>query len=456
MITPLATEWGEPAAGTPAATTPAQAMPPPEVYFEPAGQRYFRKDSDGHFIAASSAGVRRLLKGHGYASKAAPGESLSALDAALELIETRQNVSYAAPLAGHAAGMHLYHGRKILVTQSPKLIEPQAGRWDTLQVILEGLLGDDQLAILCGWLQVAIGALRRGVHRPGQCLAIAGPPRCGKSLLQALITELLGGRSGKPYGFMTGTTDFNSELFAAEHLMIEDEAASSDPRVRKSFGAMLKAFAVNRDHRCHAKNREALMLCPLWRLSITLNDDAPSLLVLPQLDEGIADKITLLHASPLERWPIDTAHPGGEELLWRTLMEELPAFVAFLDDFQIPPTLREPRFGIATFHNPTLLGLMDSATDEMRLLDLIDGHLFANAADPEAPWRGRAAELEELLVARCGQPAKRLFFSNSACGSLLGQLARKHPGRVRNLSTVQGHTRWQIMPPPAELIADDC
>ena len=37
---------------------------------------------------------------------------------------------------------------------------------------------------------------------------------------------MFGGRAARPYQFMSGLTSFNSDLFEAEHLMIEDEQAS--------------------------------------------------------------------------------------------------------------------------------------------------------------------------------------------------------------------------------------
>ena len=463
----LATEWRElpadptrangandmaPGPADPDGATGANGGAPElDVYYDDKGQRYFRREASGRYIGAPSASIRRLLKSLGFPSKASEGERLSPLDVALERIETTQNVAYAAPLAGHSAGVIECHGRRLLITDSPRLIDPKPGAWDTLGHVFDGLLGGEQCSYFFAWLKVALDALRRQIQRPGQCLVIAGPRQCGKSLVQALITQLLGGRSGKPYGFMCGTTDFNSELFQAEHLVIEDEAASSDPRIRKAFGAQIKTFTVNRDQRCHAKNREALMLPPFWRLSITLNDDAPSLLVLPTLDDGLSDKLMLLQAQAFQ-WPVDTSTPTGEQLLWRSLIAELPAFVHSLGVFQIAASRREPRFGVATYHNPELLKLMDAATDETRLLDLIDSKLFESKSagwtgeDASAPWLGRASELEELLILRCGNAARRLFYHNSACGSLLGQLARKHTARVRARSIVGGHTRWEITP----------
>jgi len=53
--------------------------------------------------------------------------------------------------------------------------------------------------------------------------------------MQKILTPILGGRAARPYRYMIGTTDFNSDLFLAEHLMIEDEAAATDISSRKHF-----------------------------------------------------------------------------------------------------------------------------------------------------------------------------------------------------------------------------
>src|SRR5204862_7823749 len=106
-----------------------------------------------------------------------------------------------------------------------------------LRRLLETLLYDshyDQLSYGFAWLKVAYEALRAGVWRPGPALALAGPRNCGKSLLQQLITLILGGRSAKPYRYMRGGTEFNADLFGAEHLCIEDEHCSTDIRSRNA------------------------------------------------------------------------------------------------------------------------------------------------------------------------------------------------------------------------------
>ena len=430
----------------------ADASPPShetlDAYFDPDSQTYYRRNEDGDYQKAAIGSIGRYLRKLGFSSKMSEGQTLSPKDRAIEYIETQCKVDYAGSLAGQSVGFHEIRGRKILVTDSPRLIEPKPGKWETLRTVFEGLLGEEQAAHFFAWLKFAIESLRAEELRGGQAIVIAGPAGCGKSLCQAIITQLLGGREAKPFAAMTGKTDFNSELFGAEHLMIEDEAASADPRVRKTFGHEIKKVTANKGERCHKKNREAFMLFPFWRLSITLNDDAGSLQVLPQFEDAIRDKVTLFKAKPF-RMPVDTSRADGEDLLWRALMNELPAFVFYLlNEFEIPAEWIDSRFGVVAYHNPDLLEMIDSTSDEYKLLELIDGADDLFPLDSMDPWEGRAAELEEKLIARYGVTARRLFSYNSACGQLLALLKSK-TSRVTS-RVLEGHTVWAVsMPPPS-------
>ena len=105
-----------------------------------------------------------------------------------------------------------------------------------------------------------------------------------------------------PYQYMTGMTPFNGEMFKAEHLVIEDNAASTDIRARRSFGSLLKTITVNDHQPCYAKGKQAVSLTPFCRLSISVNDEPENLMVLPPIDESIEDKLILLRqTAPLCR-----------------------------------------------------------------------------------------------------------------------------------------------------------
>ena len=422
---------------------------PVEAYYDPQRGCYLIRNSRGGWVSLTETALRRYLKGNGFSSQIGEGTLLSPLDTALLFIQQTRDVDYAGPLAGFQIGVHDVQGRRILVSESPVLIEPAPGQWPLLSKLIENLLVDqlcDQRPYLYGWLKVAIESLRQWQRRPGQGLAMAGPHDCGKSLLQNLITVLLGGRMAKPYQFMTGLTPFNADLFAAEHQMIEDEAASIDIRARRNFGANLKNVTVNDVQRCHAKNRTPISLPPFWRLTITVNNEPENLMVLPPIDDSIEDKLILLKANK-RPMPARTSTMAERTAFWNGLTAELPAFVDYLLQWEIPVELRSERFGITHYHHPDILRAIDDLAPEKRLLTLIDAELFKASAPRQ--WQGTAEELEKLLTDRDASTsygARQLLTFNTACGVYLGRLARKHPDRVGEKRIATGR-RWTITYP---------
>jgi hypothetical protein len=271
---------------------------------------------------------------------------------------------------------------------------------------------------------------------------MAGPRDSGKSLLQNLITEMLGGRAAKPYRYMSGKTTFNADLFGAEHLMVEDECGSTDLRPRREFGTRIKDFTVNEVQSCHAKGREALSLRPFWRVSISLNDEPENLMILPPIDESLSDKLMLLRTHRGDM-PMPTDSNEGRSAFWAALIAELPAFIGSLLRWQIPNELRSQRFGIATFQHPHLLDAIDDLSPELRLLSLIDGVIFAGASAAAGPMVLTAEGIESrLLNSQMSYEARRLFSWNNACGTYLGRLAKKQPKRVQSPS----RSEWCLCP----------
>ncbi|MFZ3374804.1 MAG: BT4734/BF3469 family protein, partial [Chthoniobacterales bacterium] len=271
------------------------------AHYDSGKKCYWTQNSRGGWIEINEQSLRRILKDSGFNATPTQGQSLSQVDQKLIEIQLQQDVAYAGPLAGYQRGVLECYGNRILVTTSPKLIEPKAGDWPVLNQFLQNLLIDgayDQRPYVFAWLRLAYEALRAGHRRPGPVMGLAGPRNSGKSLLQNLFTVILGGRVAKPYRYMSGHTDFNGELFSAEHLMIEDEAPSTDLRSRRALGAHIKAFTVNETQSCHVKNRQALTLSPFWRVSISVNDEPENLMILPPISDSeydsLGDKIILL------------------------------------------------------------------------------------------------------------------------------------------------------------------
>jgi hypothetical protein len=312
--------------------------PLPDCYYYEPSSRWLMPDGKDRHVGVPESGISRFLRSIGYSSRRADDELLSPLENVLMRLQLEHYLAYAGPLAGYRAGIYKVQGAHILVTSSPNFIEPAEGDWPVLGALLDNMLADgepEQQAHFFGWLKVAVEALYNEVRRPGQGLVFAGPPGSGKSVVQNLITIILGGRSAKPYAFMTGRTDFNRDLFVAEHLMVEDEAPSADFRSRRHFGTNIKGVTVNATQRFHQKGRDAIILEPFWRLTISLNDETENLQVLPPIDESIADKLILLK---VKKHPMPMPTGTDEEAIrfLKTLEGELPAFLHWLSEWEIP------------------------------------------------------------------------------------------------------------------------
>ena len=72
---------------------------------------------------------------------------------------------------------------------------------------------------------------------------------------------------------MSSATNFNREMFAAEHQMIEDVIAATDIKSRRNFGNKIKELTANELQTCYGKYADASNVHPFWRTTITVNDE---------------------------------------------------------------------------------------------------------------------------------------------------------------------------------------
>lgn len=409
----------------------------PEVYYDQFSGGYWLKTDARRFLRLGTDDLKLHLRLAGLRKDEMVGP-LNQLEKATTTAQLERAVDYAGPLAGHRCGlMETTDGRRILVTSEPKDVftrstaDPECPH---LEKFFGQLVGPVQLPFLLGWLKFARASLLAGDFRPGQMLALAGESGCGKSLLQALITEFLGGRMAKPYRYMTAQTPFNADLAGAEHLMIEDECASTDIRTRRAFGTAIKDFTVNSTQSIHAKGRTAVTLTTYKRLTLSVNNEPENLAILPPFDGSLDGKIILLKCAPARL-------AESREENWRKLAGELPNLAAYLQRWRVPKSLAEDRCGIKAYHHPELLEALNELAPEFRLLSLIDQCV------KEFPWSGSAEALEvELRNASGGVfrwSIERLLPYPSACGTYLGRLAQKLPDRVRSTRS-KGKTRWYL------------
>jgi hypothetical protein len=414
------------------------------AYYDEQRKEYALGIGPDVYQSRTEAQFKRDLRFRDLTTETIPGRNWSQIDIALRYFQENKFVNYVGPLAGKRCGAYDENGVRILVTSQARVIEPKRGDWAMLGELIVNLLGhenepygESQIESFYGWLKISYEAFCARRFQPGHALAVAGPVDCGKSLLQSLITEILGGRSAKAALFLQCRTDFNGELFGAEHLILEDEAASTRHKDRMALASSIKILIANRVHACHAKHRQIVNLAPWWRISISLNDRPERLLVLPPLTDDISDKIILLRASKYPMpMPAETAEQ--KEKFWQTLTAQLPGFLYWLvNDHQVDDTWRDTRFGIKAFHHPSLLTELEALSPAIALLGLIDtAQIWEVTSDV---WAGTALELRALLMEhhKTAVDARSLLEWINACAQYLNDLAEMRPARVKRFRTHQ-------------------
>jgi hypothetical protein len=428
--------------------SPIQSLPLPELYYQANSHQYYTPDDEGKWISVNESAAKLAIRRAGYSDKKEAG--ISEADDCFLDVQRKQNVAYAGRLAGHDAGFYQINGSKVLVTESPKLITPVAGEWPLIHAILEGMLvvdGVDQRPHLYGWLKRSLESFYTRKWMQGQVVAFAGPKGAAKSLLQSLLTEMFGGRSAKPYLSMSGRTDFNADIFEGEHLVVDDEAESVDAKARRHFAGQLKQVAVVKNHHCHGKNKQALVLPPRWRMTISLNDDPERMLVLPPITGDIEDKIMLFKVAKRDM-PMPTATADEKEAFWNALVAELPAFIDAMLNYEIPLELQCPRFGVKHYHHPELLAALQETAPEVMLLQLLDQ--VGNGRFDMYNQERTALDIQRLLQEQTlSRQAEQLLKYANSCGNYLSRLCGgEHPRVTKRI--LHGVARYTILPPAVD------
>ena len=297
--------------------------------------------------------------------------------------------------------------------------------------LLNVQLGAEQRMYLDLHTKVAYECLVSGEFRPGQALVIVGPRDCGKSVIQhRILTPLFGGRSAKPYLFFKGKTPFNGEPFEAEHLIIEDDQADTHLQSRRSFGNNIKQVCANISQVCHPMGFAALTLFPLWRISITCNDEPENLMILPPIDDSLRDKMMILKGVRKEGpdpMPMPTKTPGEKRAFEDKLEKELTHYLFDVLKCEMPEHVQSGRYGIKSYLNPEIIQQLEDRNPEFRLLEYADAYNIFNG---DKSWEGTATEFERDLGNAMGAYSTgrtalaKLLYHHDICGRYLSRLVQ--------------------------------
>lgn len=436
----------------------------PEMYYYPHGAKnYLYRTTHGSFTSVDRKGATNHLVTCGYMCKGSTENRLSETDDFLTALEARP-IDWVGPLAGKESGMHTINQKSILVTRSPRLLNPVQGEYPVIRSFISGLFDYDpatdpnsekqteeavnQSLVFYSWLALAVKDLYDGgIFSPAQALVLAGPKRVGKNVCQDIVTQCLGGRQASPFSAMSGETAFSGELLGAEHWLIADEQHGNGYKDKQKLQSSIKKFCVNQGLYFNAKHSEPINIDCYRRLTISLNNDAESLRVLPERTENGDDKLMILRAFRKHFHGEGTSFESFRDW-WKVVLKELPALIYdLLHTFKIPEELHDRHYRVVSYHNPDLVEALQSTKPETAFAEIVR-HLLVPQfqIDGTPPWRGTARTLIQELKERGASyiEGEDHYSRTLHVGRYLVALCKSMPDCFRRVGLVDGIATYEI------------
>jgi hypothetical protein len=223
--------------------------------------------------------------------------------------------------------------------------------------------------------------------------------------------------------------------------MIEDAAAKKDINSRQVFGDYLKQIAANNSTHHHAKGKDGCTLEPIRRMSISVNKER-NLDMLPPIESDLKDKILMLEAKRAE----DSILPKSIEErdpFKAKVLAELPGYLQYLENWEIPAEVKGSRFGVAAWQNPEILQQIEGTALHNRYLELIDKFHEGRTES----WRGSALDLELELMdppSLVRDEVRKLLKGPKTGSKYLTELAKNKPERVKPYRGHGGKHKFEI------------
>jgi hypothetical protein len=272
---------------------------------------------------------------------------------------------------------------------------------------------------------------------------------------------MMGGRSSRPYMNMTGGSSFNEHLFAAEHLIVEDEYSSGDLKSRNQLGTALKNFVANQEKLNHGKGKVAFTVPQLLqRMTVSLNDELENVAQLPQKHPSLDAKVSL-YACEFSSMPMPTNTTEQKAAFWAQLMKELPHWVYdLLHKTPMPAKWQCGRF-MVPWRAQKVLAALDELQPEIKFRELVH-NLYWGEQDLTYSFTiqdyGAISKLGTLTQIEADlrhkdSPVKPLaddlFRNPTASARYLSRLCERFPEEF--VSKRRGNARLYLLNPPKPL-----
>lgn len=411
------------------------------------GSAFWMQSPDGKWKSMSKDTFSMNLRVMGFDPTRGKSETACEIDKVEVHIMTNSSVHRALPFVHFPPGIIQYNNEKYLNIATAKCMPPVADAVVTLDTIgqyapfthklmrslfIDKSLEDpyEQYYFFLAWLQRAYVTGLKQEPVQGQGIVLGGNAGVGKSLLAfQVLAPLLGGHADAS-GYLSGETDWTSELLHKPLLIMDDQKPIQSYETMRGFVAGLKKIIANA-HIMYNEKFEKTGLVPYFgRIVVAINLDGESIKMLPDMDASSREKIMLFKCG----------HDGlkfperGE--IHSTLRQELPYFAKFLMTVSLPDMVysSEKRFGVRAYWHPDLYDELLETGSVGDLHEVLYSFikLYSQNHPNASAWVGTGSALYEALTV--DSPGNMRGYTPR---SLQTQLGNMHKKKVFNIERVR-------------------
>ncbi len=239
-----------------------------------------------------------------------------------------------------------------------------------------------------GWQQRYYSTALEGDLQKGHAMFLVGKVKIGKTLFSNKIIGGLMGGFADASAFVTKGSEFNRELLEKGLWVIDDGEVATDATAHRRFSEVVKRVVANPIMQYRAMFRDGQSIKWNGRLVVTLNDDAHSMAMIPDLETSMEEKVMILKF-------LDTPFKFDPSfILEPRILAELPFFARWILDYEVPEEIvGDARLGVRGHINSDLRENALNAGGVSDFLELIE--LWNRRMNPTekfgAAWQGTAS-----------------------------------------------------------------
>lgn len=406
------------------------------VIFAETVERFFFAGKDDYFFAhgaeilpLSAAAAKQEFE---YRHAATP----KAARAALYAVRQIRAVKKVFPaLTCRQRGMSELDGAKILVLNSPRVIEADEGTFPTIRKLLEIALSAGDLWRFLAWFQHARRAFLRAVESNGTnitpvpVLMLLGTAGAGKDLIfQTLINPALGNRVPAPADTFPQPRPWLGKAIGAE-CILGSEIPNLNRKERENYKSALKKLIAGSGYDAEKKGEDGFSFHGQHFIVLLANiDDGGNCAAsLPAIDEDFRDKFLALalcnSAAVKDAFDGENAQKNAAKII-----RELPAFLYWLETcFDFPSEWRDKRFGVKNYVSPAAQTAIFEVSTDFDVLAKLEEIAEKDRDAVIVNTPKSAAAIARIIAEK--------FFEKPlpprVIGTILRKLAKSHPDVIR-------------------------